>query len=201
MAIGSSLSWPTPGSRNRASERTHERGVRAHARAIRDDRRRRLSPGTAHRDRSGGFSPTPVFDLPVDGASLRWYAGIGSLEGLRPALAVSLEIAILSTAASLVLGTLAGVAIARGAVPGGEAFAAALVSPLMMPGWCLRIALAEFRRLRIDPALALMLAHVVVTLPYVARTMIAALSRFDFTLLDAARARSDAAFPRRSFGS
>jgi putative spermidine/putrescine transport system permease protein len=138
---------------------------------------------------AASFSPTPVFDLPVGGASLRWYAGIGSLEGLWPALAVSLEIAILSTAASLVLGTLAGIAIARGAVPGAEAFAAALVSPLMMPGLVLGIALLQFFRGfgLTQPWAALLLAHVVVTLPYVARTMIAALSRFDFTLLDAAR--------------
>src|SRR5438094_8673098 len=34
---------------------------------------------------------------------------------------------------------------------------------------------------------ALLVAHLVVTLPYVARTMIAGLSRFDFTLIEAAR--------------
>ena len=59
----------------------------------------------------------------------------------------------------------------------------------MMPGLVLGIALLQFFRGfgLTQPWPALMLAHVVVTLPYVARTMIAALSRFDFTLLDAAR--------------
>ena len=58
-----------------------------------------------------------------------------------------------------------------------------------MPGLVLGIALLQFFRGfgLTQPWPALMLAHVVVTLPYVARTMIAALSRFDFTLLDAAR--------------
>jgi putative spermidine/putrescine transport system permease protein len=130
-----------------------------------------------------------VFDLPVGGASLRWYAAVGSLDGFWPALTLSLEIALLSTAVSLVLGTLAGIAIARGAMPGAQAFAAALTSPLMMPGLVLGIALLQFFRsvglTQAWPSLAL--AHVVVTLPFVARTMIAALSRFDFTLLDAAR--------------
>ena len=59
------------------------------------------------------FSPTPVFDLPVGGASLRWYAAVGSLDGFWPALWLSLEIALLSTAISLVIGTLAGIAIVR----------------------------------------------------------------------------------------
>jgi putative spermidine/putrescine transport system permease protein len=138
---------------------------------------------------AASFSPTPVFDLPVGGASLRWYGAVGSLEGLWPALALSLEIAALSTAISLILGTLAGIAIARGAMPGAQAFSAALASPLMMPGLVLGIALLQyFRGLGLTAAWpALLLAHIVVTLPYVARTMVAALSRFDFTMLDAAR--------------
>jgi putative spermidine/putrescine transport system permease protein len=138
---------------------------------------------------AASFSPTPVFDLPVGGASLRWYAAVGSLDGFWPALALSLEIALLSTAVSLALGTLAGIAITRRLLPGGAILAAALASPLMMPGLVLGIALLQFFRglglSRVFPEL--LMAHVVVTLPYVARTMIAGLSRFDFTLIDAAR--------------
>jgi putative spermidine/putrescine transport system permease protein len=138
---------------------------------------------------AASFSPTPVFDLPLSGASLRWYAAIGRLDGFWPALALSLEIAILSTIASLVVGTLAGVAIARGALPGAGALAATLVSPLMMPGLVLGVALLQFFRwcglAQTFPEL--FLAHILVTLPFVARTMIAALTRFDFALIDAAR--------------
>ncbi len=138
---------------------------------------------------AASFSPTPVFDLPVGGVSLRWYAAVGSLDGFWPALSLSLQIALLSTAVSLVLGTLAGIAIARGAMPGAQAFSAALASPLMMPGLVLGIALLQFfRSVGLGHVwTSLLLAHVVITLPFVARTMIAALSRFDFTLLDAAR--------------
>ena len=138
---------------------------------------------------AASFSPTPVFDLPVGGASPRWYGAVGKLDGFWPALALSLEIAALSTLVSLIVGTLAGIAIARGAMPGARMLSAALVSPLMMPGLVLGIALLQyFRALGLTQTwTSLLLAHVVVTLPYVARTMIAALSRFDFTLLDAAR--------------
>jgi putative spermidine/putrescine transport system permease protein len=135
------------------------------------------------------LSPTPVFDLPVGGASLRWYAAASSLEGLWPALLLSLEIAVLSTAMSLAIGTLAGIAIVRRAVPGADILAAAATSPLMMPGLVLGIALLQyFRSFGLAQSWpSLLLAHLVVTLPYVARTMIAGLSRFDFTLIDAAR--------------
>ncbi|WP_029003431.1 ABC transporter permease [Azorhizobium doebereinerae] len=138
---------------------------------------------------AASFSPTPVFDLPVGGASLRWYARIGQMDGFWPALSLSLQIAALSTALALALGTLAAIAIAQGRLPGAEAIGTFLVSPLMMPGLVLGIALLQyFRAMGFSAAWsALLLAHLVVTLPYVARTMIAGLSRFDFTLVEAAR--------------
>jgi putative spermidine/putrescine transport system permease protein len=138
---------------------------------------------------AASFSPTPVFDLPTDGASLRWYSRIGRLEGFWPALSLSLQIALLSTAISLVIGTLAAIAITRGKLSGATMFATALVSPLMMPGLVLGIALLQYFRAIGFTATwsALLVAHLVVTLPYVARTMIAGLARFDFTLIEAAR--------------
>ncbi|MGU3496748.1 ABC transporter permease [Xanthobacteraceae bacterium A53D] len=138
---------------------------------------------------AASFSPTPVFDLPVDGASMRWYGRIGQMDGFWPALSLSLQLAAFSTLLALVLGTLAAIAIAQGRLPGSEAIGTFLVSPLMMPGLVLGIALLQyFRMLGLGTAWsALLLAHLVVTLPYVARTMIAGLSRFDFTLVEAAR--------------
>ena len=38
-----------------------------------------------------------------------------------------------------------------------------------------------------DVYASLLVAHVVITMPYVVRTVLAALSLFDFTLIDAAR--------------
>ena len=138
---------------------------------------------------AASFSPTPVFDLPVGGASLRWYAAIGKLDGFWPALGLSLQLALLSTLVSLALGTLAAIALTRGRLPGSRAIATALVAPLMMPGLVLGIALLQyFRAIGFDATWPeLLVAHVVVTLPYVARTMIAGMARFDFTLMDAAR--------------
>lgn len=138
---------------------------------------------------AASFSPTPVFDLPFDGASLRWYARIGRLDGFWPALSLSLQVAAFSTAIALVLGTLAAIAIARGRLPFSGTLGTVLVSPLMMPGLVLGIALLQyFRAIGLDlPLAALLLAHLIITLPYVARTMIAGLSRFDFTLIEAAR--------------
>lgn len=138
---------------------------------------------------AASFSPTPVFDLPTDGASLRWYRRIGTLDGFWPALGLSLQIALLSTAIALVLGTLAAIAMRRGRLPGAEALTNLLVSPLMMPGLVLGIALLQgFRFIGlIDVWTSLLIAHVVITIPYAVRTLYSALGLFDFTLIDAAR--------------
>lgn len=138
---------------------------------------------------AASFSPTPVFDLPLEGASTRWYQRIGQLEGFWPALWLSLQIALVSTIIALVLGTCAAIGIVRGRIPGADAVATALVSPLMMPGLVLGIAMLQyFRAIGFTATWSgLLLAHLIVTLPYVARTMIAGMARFDFTIIEAAR--------------
>ena len=135
------------------------------------------------------LSPSPVFELPHDTLSLTWYRQIAQLDGLVPSVLLSLEVAAIATVVSLVLGTLAAIAVVRGRFPGREAIATFLVSPLMLPGLVLGIALLQyFRSLGLHAALpTLLLAHVLVVLPYVMRTLMGGLSLFDFTLLDAAR--------------
>jgi putative spermidine/putrescine transport system permease protein len=106
-----------------------------------------------------------------------------------PSVLTSVEVAALSTALSLLLGTLCAIALVRGRFPGRTAIATFLVSPLMLPGLVAGIAMLQgFRTLGLrDVFLSLIVAHVVITIPYVARTVLAALSLFDFTLIDAAR--------------
>lgn len=135
------------------------------------------------------LSPSPVFDLPHDGLSLRWYAKLLTLDDLWGPLATSLRIAALSTAISLVLGTACALGLTRGRFPAREAIATFVLSPMMLPGVVLGIALLFYLRgLGLTDAFAgLLIAHVVVTLPYVVRVTAAALSLFDFALLDAAR--------------
>jgi putative spermidine/putrescine transport system permease protein len=135
------------------------------------------------------FNEGAVFRFPPVGFSLRWYERIRNIDAILSALALSAQIAALSTAIALVLGTLASIAIVRGRIPGGEALATFLASPLMLPGLVLGIAMLQcFRAIGLFDAWAsLLLAHVVVTMPFVMRTVLASLSLFDFAMVDAAR--------------
>lgn len=135
------------------------------------------------------FNEGAVFRFPPVGFSFRWYERIRNIDAILSALALSAQIAALSTAVSLVLGTLAAIAIVRGRIPGGEAIATFLASPLMLPGLVLGIGMLQaFRAIGLfDAWVSLLLAHVVVTMPFIMRTVLASLSLFDFAMVDAAR--------------
>lgn len=135
------------------------------------------------------FSPTPVFDLPTGGASLQWYRKLAELPGLWESVRLSVEVAGIATACSLVLGTLCALGVLRGRFPGRDGLLVFVLSPMMLPGVVLGIAmLVTFRAIGlVDGYPSLILAHVVITLPYVVRVLYAAFVLFDFTMIDAAR--------------
>lgn len=135
------------------------------------------------------FSPTPVFDIPTSEFSLQWYRKLPEMYGLWPAVRLSVEVAGIATLMSLVLGTLCALGILRGRFPGRNGLLVFVLSPMMLPGVVLGIAmLIAFRRIGlVDGYPSLILAHVVITLPYVVRVLYAAFVLFDFTMIDAAR--------------
>jgi putative spermidine/putrescine transport system permease protein len=135
------------------------------------------------------FGNSAVFTLPPPGWSLRWFVQLAATRGLAASLATSVQIAALSTLISLVLGTLCAISLVRGTFAGREAVVTFLVSPLMLPGLVIGIAMLQgFRVMGLrETWTSLLVAHVVITLPYVVRTVYASLGLFDFTLVEAAR--------------
>ncbi len=135
------------------------------------------------------FTESSVFRFPPEGFSLQWYQRIRNVDGLLSALGLSAQIAALATLISLLLGTLCAIALVRGAVPGAAAITTFMVSPLMLPGLVFGIAMLQALRevgLR-DAWTSLLIAHVVVTMPFVMRTVLSSLTLFDFAMVDAAR--------------
>ncbi|MFT7060314.1 MAG: putative spermidine/putrescine transport system permease protein [Pseudorhodobacter sp.] len=138
---------------------------------------------------AASFTSSPVYTLPPPEWSLRWYRSLERRSGLWEAVQLSLNLALVSTGISLVLGTLAAIAVTRGDFRGKEAIATFTVSPLMMPGLVVGVALLQFFReigLR-DAYWSLLLGHIVITLPFVMRTLLASMQAFNFALIDAAR--------------
>lgn len=135
------------------------------------------------------FTDAAVFSFPPKGFSLRWYERALQIPELMSSVWLSAQIALFSTLISLVLGTLCAIALVRRELPGSEAISTFLLSPLMLPGLVLGIATLQAARefgLR-DTYTTLLLAHVIITMPFVMRTVLSSLSQFDFSMIDAAR--------------
>jgi putative spermidine/putrescine transport system permease protein len=135
------------------------------------------------------LSSSPIFDLPREGLSLRWYEKAFQLDSIGRPLLTSLQLALTATSVSLVLGTACALGLSRSRFPGRDLLVTMVLSPMMLPGVVVGIALLFYlRALGITNSfLSLFIAHVVITLPYIVRITLAGLSLFDFALVDAAR--------------
>jgi putative spermidine/putrescine transport system permease protein len=134
------------------------------------------------------FSSATYLVFPPRGFSLRWYANFLSLRELTDALALSARLALAVTLASATIGTMAAFALVRHRVPGKDLLRTLFMSPMVMPGVVLGIGfLIYFSRTRlIHTFWSLFFAHLVVTLPYVIRTVSASLHGFPRPLEEAA---------------
>lgn len=134
------------------------------------------------------FSASPIYEFPPRDLSLRWYENLNEVPGLWSAFVLSVEIAVLSSVAAVVFGTAAAFALVRGNIPLREPLTLFLISPLMLPGIIVGIALLmAFRTVGFGSAFwGVVFGHIVITTPYVVRTVLASLQLFQFGQLEAA---------------
>jgi putative spermidine/putrescine transport system permease protein len=135
------------------------------------------------------FSDTPFVVFPPRGFTWHWYGQVLHDAEFLGALGFSAGLAVAATGGALLLGVPAAFAVVRGEFPGRDAIAALLLAPLIFPVLITGVALLQlFAMLRSDnAALNLFLAHVLVTMPYVVRTVTASLTLADRTLEEAAQ--------------
>jgi putative spermidine/putrescine transport system permease protein len=135
------------------------------------------------------FNDGSVASFPIETWSLRWYGQALETKSYIESLITSTWLAIAATLIATPLALAAAFAIARGNVPGRAAIEAYLMSPVLVPGIVIGIALLmacsalQFR----DAPLRLLFAHVLIALPYCTRTILASLSRMEPSLIESAR--------------
>src|SRR3978361_672972 len=125
--------------------------------------------------------------FPPAGLSLRWYYALLDADQMQRAAWNSLVIAVWTTVISVVLGTAASIAIARRRSKWIKACDLLFMSPLLRPALAFGFAaLVYINKLGFSPSIPLLvLGHVIVCVPFILRTTIAALSQLDPALLDA----------------
>jgi putative spermidine/putrescine transport system permease protein len=142
------------------------------------------------------FGDAAYLQFPPRRLSLRWYTDLGEYPDFVRSFWLSLGLAAATTAVSGVVGTLGAFALVRHRFPGRDLLGALVMAPAALPGLVTGIALLQFFSLfRTEPSFwRLLLGHVVVTLPYVVRSVAAVLTGLDRSLEEAARGLGAAPF-------
>lgn len=146
------------------------------------------------------FTPEGWLAIPTTRFSLRWFRAIAERPEFLEAFRNSALVALGASAVATLLGTLAALGLHRYRFRGRDLIGVFLLSPLMVPTVVTGVSLLYFYTLLGLAATipGIVAAHVVVTVPYVIRTVSASLAGFDRNLERAAMALG--AGPLRTFG-
>jgi putative spermidine/putrescine transport system permease protein len=134
------------------------------------------------------FTPSTYIAFPPQGWSLRWYEEMLVKTEFIESLWLSLWLGIFTASIATALGTLCSFALVRFRFPGRDLVSTLVLSPLLLPGIVTGVALLQFMAIiGMGPSLGrLLLAHVLITTPYVVRAVTATLAGFDRSLEEAA---------------
>ncbi len=125
--------------------------------------------------------------FPPDGLSLRWYAALLKADQMQQAAWTSLVVAFWTTVVCALLGTAAALGITRSHRAWARFFDLLFMSPLLLPALAFGFAALVFiYQIGLRPSIPfLIMGHVIVCVPFVLRTTLAALTQLDHLLLDA----------------
>ena len=135
------------------------------------------------------FTAGDFIMFPPRGFSLRWFDKVlGDPEFIKP-LWNSIRLGVIATFVSSVLAIPAALSLVRGALPGRRWIETFLLSPLSLPTIILAVGLLFFAaRIGLTNSFAALLAgHVVITVPYMLRTVLGVYAGMNREIEDAAR--------------
>jgi putative spermidine/putrescine transport system permease protein len=140
------------------------------------------------------FFANEIVTFPPSGYTLRWFAHIFDQNNFVSGFATSLQVGIAAMIGGLALGVPASLVLARRNFPGREALNTLLVLPLVVPGIVAGTAIYVFQ-IEVEIATqwpllgslaGLVLAHVMITIPWTVRLLTASLVGFDRSVEEAA---------------
>ncbi len=139
------------------------------------------------------FNAVGVLSFPPRSFTTRWYSEIDPT--YTKALLVSLKVAAITVSIAVVVGVPGALALARGSFPGRSVLNAACLSPLMVPALVVGVAAFQFSLIIWDhfgvalggTIAGLVLGHLTFAIPFVVRAVLAAHTRFDYSIEEAAQ--------------
>lgn len=143
----------------------------------------------------GSFARAWQRSLFFSGYTLEWYRYVW--ENYSHTIALSLKVATLSVLITTLAGVPASYFIARSRTRLMEAFEEILVMPMAIPGLALAFALIQTHYFWREKWFFILLGHVVFTLPFLVRTVVATLRGLDLKLLEECAASLGATWLQR----
>jgi putative spermidine/putrescine transport system permease protein len=141
------------------------------------------------------FFKDAILYFPPSGYTLQWYAKAWANDAFTKGFLFSMQVALLAAVIGVLIGVLAAVGINRHRFRGGGAVNTLLLSPLLVPGIVIGVAIYLFylgaeNFFNIDIVGTyggLVIAHVCLTIPWTVRLMSASMAGLDPSIEEAAR--------------
>ena len=129
------------------------------------------------------FGGGSAITFPIESFSTKWFANVFALKSFRRSFLTSLEVALLATCISLLVGIPAAYALARAGLKGKQLLKSIFLSPTIVPGIVIGFIMYQclILTLRIPVFAGLLAGHFMVTLPYVIRVVGSSMEQFDFS--------------------
>jgi len=134
------------------------------------------------------FNSGELMTFPPQGLSLRWFYAFFADTQFTTALWFSLKLGVIAATISTILGTMAGLALAR-AGAGGAFLQTVLLAPLYVPRVLVGLALLlAFAWMNVSGSLmGMIVSHVLITMPYATRTVMVGMRAVSASVQEAAR--------------
>jgi putative spermidine/putrescine transport system permease protein len=140
------------------------------------------------------FFRNEIVSFPPEGYTLRWFANAWGNRSFFRGFVMSLQVAFVAMAVGVTIGTLASIALVRFRFPGRELLNSLLLSPLIVPGivagtalYIFYVEIGELLGLRLAASVpGLVLAHILLTIPWSVRLVSASLAGLDPQIEEAA---------------
>ena len=134
------------------------------------------------------FNATAILDFPPRSFSLRWYLNLAERPDFRQGFINTAMIGAISTFLALVVGVSAALIVFRGSLPGRQVVHGLMLSPLVLPGVLIGVGLLMVASKigGVGGFAIVIVAHVLMVLPFVLRSLLISLENIDENLEKAA---------------
>jgi ABC-type spermidine/putrescine transport system permease subunit II len=133
------------------------------------------------------FTETQFLAFPPVGFTFKWYGEFLRDTSYLESIWTSVAIAALATVLAISIGILAALVVSRSEIRGKRIISTVFIAPLILPTIVIGAALLQYANALgfARSFFALVIGHTVIVVPYVLRTVLASLQRFDRSLEEA----------------